>query len=108
MQSNAQLSAHAEKLFHREKHTRRACVQIPHTMRTHKHNQRSPTRRKPAPHLVAKLKVKVTRVGVKAKVNALTVVPDNILGPRILVGPTTYQLLKPGHRCVFTQHRLNT
>lgn len=52
------------------------------------------------PHLVAMLEVKVTRVGVKTKVNALTVVTDNILGPRILAGPTTYQLLKPMWRCV--------
>ena len=47
------------------------------------------------PHLVAQLEVKVTQVGVKAKVNALTVVPDNILGARILAGPTMHQLLKP-------------
>ena len=54
------------------------------------------------PHLVAKLKVKVTGVRVKAKVNALTVVPDDILCSRVLVGTMTNQLLKPEcmHTCI--------
>ena len=43
--------------------------------------------------LVAYLKVKVTGLGVKSEVNSLTIVTDDVFGPRVLVGTSPYQLM---------------
>lgn len=46
--------------------------------------------------LIASLQVKITGLGVETQVNAIAVVPDDVLGSRVLAVPPAHQLLKPG------------
>ena len=44
----------------------------------------------PVTCLVASLQVKVTGLGVETQVNPITVVPDNVLGSRVLAVPPAH------------------
>lgn len=47
-------------------------------------------------HLVADLEVEVAGFGVEAQVDAVPVVPDDVLGPGVLAVSPAHQLLQPG------------
>ena len=47
-------------------------------------------------HTVPKLQVEIADLWVVAKVNPISIVSDDVLGSRVVVGPVVHKLLHPG------------